>query len=273
MSLFEELHGRTDSGSEELVTGILLGEVKENWDSEHPGMVKVKLLVGTQTKDELDWMPVASPYAGAGHGAYLLPEIGAQVIVAFYMGQPQSPYVIGSLYTEDNMLPPDAADEKNTIKTFYTKGGNSITVCDGEENGTITVKTKSGHRIKLDDESKKICIEDAEGKNAVELDADGGVLTFKAEKKAVFRVGNKEMLVLDGDKKELSVSADHITMKAGQKLALKGQNTTLEGSSTKIKGQNVKAEAQASLELSGTASLKAESSGILQAKGSLVKLN
>ena len=273
MSLFDELYTKPDGVAEELVTGILLGEVKENWDSDHPGMVKVKLLVGTDTKDELDWMPVASPYAGAGHGVYLLPEIGAQVIVAFYMGHPQSPYVIGSLYTEDNVLPPDAADEKNTVKTFFTKGGNSITICDGEENGTITVKTKSGHTIGLDDEAHRISVQDAEGKNAVELDTGGGILTFKADKKTVFCVGGKEMLVLDGEKKEASLSADNVSMKAGQKLHLKGQNTTLEGSSTQIKGQNVKAEAQASLELLGKAALKAESSGILQAKGSIMKLN
>lgn len=273
MSLFDELQTKSDYDAEELVPGILLGEVKENWDSGHPGMVKVKLLLGTDTKDELDWAPVAFPYAGAGHGIYMLPEIGAKVLVAFYMGQPQSPYVIGSLYTEDNVLPPEAADEKNTVKTFYTKGGNSMTVCDGGENGTITVKTRSGHTIRLDDEAHRVSIQDAEGDNAVELDTEGGVLTFKAEKKAVFSIGGKEMLVLDGEKKEAEISADSVSVKAGQKLHLKGQNTTLEGSSTQIKGQNIKAEAQASLELKGTASLKAESSGIFQAKGSLMKLN
>lgn len=273
MSLFEELYAKPNNEPEELVTGILLGEVKENWDSGHPGMVKVKLLVGEDTKDELDWMPVASPYAGNGHGAYLLPEIGALVIVAFYMGQPQSPYVIGSLYSGDNVLPPDAADEKNTVKTLYTKGGNVITIRDDEKNGTITIKTKAEHTISLDDEANRISVQDAEGKNAVTLDTKDGVLTFQAEKKTVFSVGGKEMLVLDGSKKEASVSADNIDVKAGQKLKLKGQNTTLEGSSTQIKGQNVKAEAQASLELKGTASLKAESSGIFQAKGSLMKLN
>lgn len=273
MSLFDELQAKQSGGQEELITGILLGEVKENWDSDHPGMVKVKLLLGTETEDELDWSPVAFPYAGAGHGMYMLPEIGAKVLVAFYLGQPQSPYVIGSLYTEDNVLPPEAADEKNTVKTFYTKGGNSMTVCDGGENGTITVKTRSGHTVRLDDEAHRISIQDETGDNAVELDTDGGVLTFKAEKKAVFSVGGKEMLVLDGEKKEAEIAADSVSIKAAQKLHLKGQNTTLEGSSSQIKGQNIKAEAQASLELKGTASLKAESSGIVQMKGSLVKLN
>ena len=81
------------------------------------------------------------------------------------------------------------------------------------------------------------------------------------------------MLTLNGERGDVSVSADNVKAEAGQKLKLKGQNASVEGSSVGIKGQNVKAEAQASLELKGTASLKAESSGIFQAKGSMMKLN
>lgn len=273
MSLFDEFCSHGDAESEELVQGILFGEVKENWDSEHPGMVKVKLLLGTEEKDELDWMPVIVPYAGDGHGIYLLPEIGAQVAVAFYMGQVQSPYVIGSVYGGEHTLPPGAADEKNTVKTLYTQNGNSISILDGADNGAVTIRTKSGHTIELNDEENQISIQDQEGKNTVVIDIEGGILKFQAEKKAVFRIGDKEMLTLDGENGKVTVSADQISLKAEQKLSLKGQNTTVEGSSTTVKGQNVKAEAQASLELKGMTSLKAESSGIFQAKGSLMKLN
>lgn len=273
MSLFDELGAENRDNQEGHVRGILLGEVKENWDSEHPGMVKVKLLLAAEEKDELDWIPVASPYAGGGYGAYLLPEVGDQVIVAFHMGQSRSPYVIGSLYHQGHALPPGAADEKNTVKIFCTKGGNCIVLRDEEGKENITVKTKAEHTIELDDENQKISIRDKENKNSIVLSAKDGTLTFSAEKRAVFSVGGKEMLVLDGDRKEAALKADSISAQAGQKLALKGQNTSLEGSSTTIKGQNIKAEAQAGLTLKGTASLKAESSGIFQAKGSVMKLN
>ncbi len=273
MSLFDELNTKDGEGAEELIRGVLLGEVKENWDSEHPGMVKVKLLLGMEEKDELDWIPVASPYAGNGYGAYFLPEIGDQVIVAFYMGQSQSPYVIGSLYNETNLLPPGAADENNTAKILYTKGGSCIVISDEAGKEKITIKTKAEHTIELDDENQKLSMHDKESKNGIVLNAKEGTLTFQAEKKAVFQVGGKEMLVLDGENKGASLSADNVSVEAGQKLKLKGQNVSVEGSSTEIKGQNVKAEAQASLELKGTASLKAESSGMFEAKGSMMKLN
>ncbi len=273
MSLFDELGAEGKEDCEGLVHGILLGEVVENWDSEHPGMVRVKLLLGMDEQDELDWIPVASPYAGKGCGMYLLPEIGDRVIVAFYMGQSQSPYVIGSLYHETNVLPPDAADEKNTVKVLYTKGGNCIVINDTEGKEKITIKTKAEHTIELDDENQKISFRDKQEKNSIVMNAKEGTMTFQAEKKAVFKVGGKEMLTLDGEGKAATLSTDNINVKAGQKIKLKGQNITLDGSSTQIKGQNIKAEAQASLELKGTASLKAESSGMFQAKGSLMKLN
>lgn len=273
MGMFDEWYAKGEEENEGLVRGILLGEVTENWDSEHPGMVKVQLLLGMEEKNELDWIPVASSYAGKEYGAYLLPEIGAQVLVAFYMGQPQSPYVIGCLWNQTNTLPTDAAKENNTVKTFRTKGGNCIEISDEEGKEKIAVRTKAEHTILLDDENQQITFQDKEGKNAVTLDAKEGTLTVKADKKAVFSVGGKEMLILNGEKGEVSISADNIKAEAGQKLKLKGQNASVEGSSIELKGQNVKAEAQASLELKGTASLKAESSGILQAKGSMMKLN
>lgn len=210
MSFFDELYAKGGEENRELIPGILLGEVKENWDSGHPGMVKVKLLLGTDTKDELDWMPVASSYAGDGYGIYMLPEIGSLVVVAFYMGHPQSPYVIGSLYSDSHVLPPEAADENNIVKMLYTKGGNCILIRDGKENGSITVKTKLAHTIELDDENHRISIQDAEGKNVIELDTEGGALTFHAEKKIVFRVGDQEMLTLDAEKDEACLTAGSI---------------------------------------------------------------
>ncbi len=273
MSMFDEWYAKGEDESGGLIPGVLLGEVRENWDSEHPGMVRVELLLGAETKNELDWIPVASPYAGKEYGAYLLPEIGAQVVVAFYMGQPQSPYVIGCLWNQTNTLPPETAKENNPVKLLCTKGGNRIQISDEEGKEKIEIRTKAEHAILLDDENGKITLGDKEGKNIVTLDVGEGVLTFAAEKKAVFSVGGKELLTLDGEKGAISASADNIEVNAGQKLKLKGQNISVEGSSTEIKGQNVKAEAQASLELKGTASLKAESSGILQAKGSTIKLN
>ncbi|MCM1106286.1 MAG: phage baseplate assembly protein V [Blautia sp.] len=272
MSLYEELRHGSETEASGRIQGILLGEVTDNWDSAHPGMVKVQLLLGTEQQNELDWVPVASPYAGNGYGAYLLPEIGAQVIVAFYMGHPESPYVIGCLWNRKNVLPEETARENNTVKRLLTKGGNSIEISDEEGKEKLTVRTRAGSKLELDDENQKLLFMDGEGKNSIAIDAGEGTVCLKAEKKLVLAAGDKEMAVLDGEEKKLSLAADNIRAEAGQKLELKGQNTSLEGSSTEIRGQNIKAQAQASLALKGTASFKAESSGMFEAKGQVMKL-
>lgn len=274
MSFYNELLDRGEPEKENgLIFGLVRGEVKENWDKDHPGMVKVDMLLGESKKNEIDWVPVAVPYAGKEYGTYLLPEIGAQVLIAFQMGQDSSPFVIGCIWDKKNVLPKKTADQKNKIKSFSTKGGNKIIISDEEGKEKITVSTKGKLVMELDDEKQKISLHDKEGNNAATLDAKNGVMTFESKKKAVFKINGKEMLVLDGEGKKATLKADQIKAEATQKLHLKGQNTTLEGSSTTIKGQNVKLESQASLSLKGTASLKAESSGIAQIKGSMLKLN
>ena len=276
MSFYGELL-ETGCGNEgehtQAVSGILIGNVVENWDSEHPGMVKIEIPLGEDKKNDIGWVPVAMPYAGNEYGSFLLPEIGAHVLIAFHMGRIESPYVIGCVYDQTNALPADTAKEKNPNKTLLTKGGNKIMISDEENSEKITVQTKGGLSLMLEDESKKITLKDSSGDNSLILDTDGGNLTIKVKTKVSVKVGDKDMLTLDGNKKSVSIEADQISVKAGQKLSLKGQNTTVEGSSTKLEGQNVNVEAQAALKLKGAASLKAESSGIAQLKGSIVKLN
>lgn len=255
------------------MSGIVLGNVVENWDSEHPGMVKVEAVLGEETQNNLGWVSVAAPYAGNEFGTYILPEIGSKVLVAFCMGRMESPYVIGSIWNQTNALPAETANENNTVKTVITKGGNRITVSDEEGKERICVRTKGELAIELDDENQKISAGDKDGNNVWTVDAKEGRMTLTAQKEISFAVNGKQMLLLDGNGGKAELKADSIKAEAGQKLQLKGQNTSLEGSSTKIGGQSIKAEAQTSLELKGTASLKAESSGMVELKGSMMKLN
>ena len=43
------------------------------------------------------WAPVAAPLAGKGRGAFFMPEIGDEVLVAFLYGKFDQPYVVGAL--------------------------------------------------------------------------------------------------------------------------------------------------------------------------------
>ena len=54
---------------------------------------------------ESAWAPVAAPLAGKQRGAFFMPELGDEVLVAFEDGSFDSPYIIGFLWNGVDMPP------------------------------------------------------------------------------------------------------------------------------------------------------------------------
>jgi phage baseplate assembly protein V len=107
-----------------------------------------------------EWCRVAQPYAGDGYGAYFVPEVGDEVLVAFVHGDMRMPVVLGGLYNGKDK-PPEA------------RGG-------GEDPKYI--RTRAGHRISFEDAEgrQKIEVVDASGGNSVTIDTAANRLTVKA---------------------------------------------------------------------------------------------
>src|SRR5574344_714199 len=118
MGLFDELYGQSESSGERRMFSVTTGKVVKNWDSKHPGMVQVELFLSESGKNRTDWVRVAQPYAGKERGAYFLPEVGDEVVLAFNEGDRDHPIVLGSLWSQANTPPKGAPGEKNEIKTI-----------------------------------------------------------------------------------------------------------------------------------------------------------
>lgn len=275
MGLFDEMleTDETEDGGQANIYGVAIGVVKENWDKDHPGMIKAEISLGSSGKNLTDWIPVAVPYAGKEFGTYFLPEIGSQVLLAFHMGDINCPIVIGSLWNQTDVVPPETANEKNTVKKIKTKGGNVITISEESGKEKISIQTKGELKAELDDENQKIILQDKEGKNTISIDSKNGTMNFKSEKKAVFNINGQPMLTLDGEGKAVKIKAGKIEIEADQSLTMKGQTAGLDGNSLKIQGQQLELTAKASMAIKANASLKAESSGMTEIKGSMLKLN
>lgn len=255
MGIFD---GLVPVGAEREIYSVTTGLVKDNWDKEHPGMIKAEYFLGTSGGNVTGWIPVAAPYAFKGCGTYMLPEIGSEVIIAFNMGDRNCPVVIGSLWNQKNTLPESTAVEKNTVKRIKTKGGSEIVFDDEEGKESVLLQTPGGLHFKMEDEGVKIEILDKDGKNGILLQAKEGSMTICVEKKLVLKVGSEEMFTLDGTSGAATLQAGKVKAEASQGLELKGQNTKIEGSMLEVKGQS---------------SLKVQSGGIAEVKGTMVKIN
>ena len=243
--------------SDERIPSIVTGLVKENFDAEHPGMVKVDYYLGEHGKNKTGWVPVMSPYAFKNCGAYAMPEVGTEVVIAFNMGDRNCPIVIGCLWNKKNDVPKKTSVEGNTIKRFLTKGGCEVEFNDEKEKESIEVTTPNKLMIRIDDEKKSITIQDKDKKNQIVLNSEDGSISIAAGKKLSLKVGGQTKITLE--EKGVSVKAEKVDIEATNAATVKG------ASSTKINGAQVTVK--------GDSKLSLQSSGVTQVKGTTVKLN
>ncbi len=272
MSMYDELQ-KSSLKADERGHHVTTGTVVQNWDKEHPGMVKVKIHLEESEENITDWIPVAAPYAGGKYGFYFHPEVDDEVIVAYDNGVGEFPFVIGSIWNQENLPPENAAQEQNTIKKIRTKGGHEIVFEETKDAENICIQTATELKLKLEDKPQIITISDKDGKNLLKLDCQNGAITVQADKKISFQAAGNEMLLLDGENKKIKAGATNIQLEADSSLQMNGK-------STELKGDSVKVSASGSLEVSGSATTVkgtsktgVESSGMLEVKGSMVKIN
>ncbi len=121
------------------------------------GSGRVRVRLPAHADVETDWIQVASLGAGAGKGLTLVPDVDDQVLVLFAHEDPSQGVVLGGLYGQDG--PPDSGIEEGNVRRF-------------------TLQTRSGHKLRFDDNTKAMRFEDAQG-SFLELTPEGVVLRSK----------------------------------------------------------------------------------------------
>ena len=246
------------SGGNSTIPGVTTGRVTKNWDKDHPGMVQVEISLGKDRVNVTRWVRVMQPYAAKESGNYFLPEVDSEVLIAFNMGNVDMPYVIGCLWNSKIPVPKQTADKDNSVKRIRTLGGNEIVFNDKKDKQTITVSTPKELQIIIDDGKDTISVKDKKGENIFTLNAQKGEITIKAKSKITLDAGGKAQIVLDGKAGKASVKATDVAVEAQKAVNIKSQQRS--DSSTQYE---VKANGMA----------KIQSSGMLQLKGSITKIN
>jgi len=214
VSLFDALlDAEAREAASRRIIGVVVGLVTNNKDPEGLGRVKVKF-PWLSDADESDWARVAAPMAGNDRGAYFLPEVDDEVLVAFEHGDARSPYIVGTLWNGKDAPPAKNDDGKNNLRL---------------------IKSRSGHTIKLNDEDGKETIEilDKTKRNSIVIDTSENTITITSEKDITLSA-SKGAIKLDAQKIELKSSAD-TKIEAGDKMDVKsGATMTIKGATVNI---------------------------------------
>lgn len=128
--------------------GVVTGRVINPLDPFCLGRVQVQL----PFIDDLDlspWARVATPMAGIATGIYFMPEVGDEVLVAFEHGDPNAPYVIGSLWSA--FAPPPLPSPVPQMRLVRTLAGNQIMITDIPP--SIIISTLAGQIVALSPEA------------------------------------------------------------------------------------------------------------------------
>lgn len=267
MSLYDVLgdiaEGRekkTDGG-ESRITGAAVGIVAKKYSKDMPGRVCVQIPVRDKDANVLKWAKVAMFSAGKKWGSYFLPEIGDKVLLLFEGGNIEKPYIVGSIFPENSTFLSDTADEENQYKKITTKNGNTIFFEDNREGegsrDKIKIETARKERtILLDNENKRISINDKDGKNSIEIASKDGAIAVKAEKELKISVGNVTIKI-DGENGKVDVKCGKLSVKAEQGISMEANGMF------KVKSENGS--------ISGNSSMKVTSDGTTVIGGAVIK--
>lgn len=259
MSLIDLLTDTEERTQRQRMYGVATGKVQEVRDPLGLGRVKVVFPwladdnVDAVVIDENDrrahsyWARVATFMAGPQRGAYFIPEVGEEVLVAFEHGELDRPVIVGMLWNKEAAPPVMMDDEgKNDVRGLYTRTKHKIVLDDSADKPSILIVDQTGqNRIFIDTANKRM-----------EIAVDGD-LTIKA-------TGNVEI-----------TAGKNITIDAAQNVDIKAKaNVSVEAT----QAANVKANTQATFEGAAQAEVKGaavaiKGSAMTEIQGGLVKIN
>lgn len=181
------------------IRGAVIGLVTNNTDPENWGRVKVRY-PWLHDSIESNWARVVAFYSGPGRGGYIIPEVGDEVLLMFEDGDPNMPYIVGSLWNGKDTIPgPGNSDGKNNTKMFQSRSGHKLILDDTEGSEKVTLVNNNG---KL-----KMVIDVAA--DSITLQADTGDIFFKAPNGPI-TMQCKDMKVTASGTSNVKVGEGHV---------------------------------------------------------------
>ncbi|KAA5298354.1 type VI secretion system Vgr family protein [Phocaeicola dorei] len=225
-----------------------LATVKENNDNKGQGRVKVAFDWQKNGKTT-NWIRVQTPNAGVSgavpknRGWVFVPEVGDQVMVSYEHGNPDRPYVTGSVFHSGSGK---GGDKDNKVKSIITRSGNAI-IFDDETgsivitdqtakqlimlDGTDAITVMAKRSITLTNEAESVIVMDDK---SIGLQAD--TIALEGRKSVTLLSGN-ECMVLSSEKSIISSSGTNIKQEATKDYDVAAKNGTVNGVNLMIEGK------------------------------------
>jgi len=213
--------------------------VESNTDPQNKGRVRVQMLWQQGTQMKTAWLRVMTPDAGSSdkvgtnRGMVFIPDVGDHVMVHFRYGDPNRPFILGSVFHGKSG---GGGGKDNNKRSFATRGGTSLIL--DEEKNTFTATDPSGNMIMLNGDGtmtiyapNKVDIQSKE----INLIADEKVSISGTNE---VNVDSKKVLVSGTD--EVTVKSDTQITDEAPSINIKGKNTILaEGMVVDIDGKTM----------------------------------
>lgn len=138
-----------------LGSGAFLAKVVSVKDPDNKNRVQVRVynLDGVTDQDAPVWARVAVPFAGSNRGAFLIPDVGDEVLVVHVAGDPRFPVVVGSMWNGHDSSPDSFGGSGDSVDrwTITGKAGTKIAIIEDSSGPTIQFTTPGNLSGKMTD--------------------------------------------------------------------------------------------------------------------------
>jgi uncharacterized protein involved in type VI secretion and phage assembly len=219
------------------IYGVSVGIVTNVNDPEKQGRVKLKLPL-RECENETDWVRIASLMAASDLGAFFLPEVNDEVLVAFNEGNVREPFVIGVLWNPKAKPPVYTVGEKVNIRKLKTRSGHEIVFTEESGKEKIEILTPGGHSLTMDDEAKKIELKNGTGNNNLVIEGQGNKISINSDQKILCKAQSSSVEI-DSSGGITIKSTGSIKIESSASLKIKGQQIDIEGQMLNLKGNGM----------------------------------
>ena len=156
---------------------LYLATVVNVQDPESRNRVQVRVYNadGIADQDAPVWARVAVPFAGGKRGAFFIPDVGDEVVVACLAGDPRAFIVLGSMWNGHDNAPETLGGGGSSVDrwTITGKAGTRIAIVEQPaSNATISFTTPGGLSGTLSDQDGSIQFNDSSN-TSIRIDSSG----------------------------------------------------------------------------------------------------